>query len=92
MEAKELLAAYKRLWKNRTVSNGSNEKETLLELVKQELKDEMTHPRLRKNHYEKFHQSIKRIILSSLHEKEKLMLINVYSLCLEQLVENDKEK
>jgi hypothetical protein len=85
MDAKELLDAYRQLWSNRTLFVEKNEYETVRASVEKELKDEMTHPRLRKSSYEKFHKAVKRIISSDLNDNQKVKLIDLHSNVLELL-------
>lgn len=85
MESIELLESYKSLWSNRTLQIGENPDHTLRNAIKKELKDEMTHPRLRKTSHEKFYLSVKRIIDSSLHDKQKVNLVNYHLRILEEL-------
>ena len=86
MDAKELLDAYRQLWFNRALLVGKNEYLKLIGAsVEKELKDEMTHPRLRKSSYEKFHMAVKRIISSDLNDNQKVKLIDLHSNVLESL-------
>jgi len=85
LESIELLEAYKSLWSNRTLQIEENPAHTLRNAIKKELKDEMTHPRLRKTPHEKFYLSVKRIIDSSLHDKQKVNLVNYHLRILEEL-------
>ncbi|RFU66482.1 hypothetical protein D0469_17530 [Peribacillus saganii] len=74
------------VWNNRIVKNDKmKEEEILFELVKRELLDENSHPRVRKGRYEKFHMSISRIVDSSLTAQEKINLIAFYSQSMDAL-------
>jgi hypothetical protein len=85
MDAKEILDAYRQLWINRELPIEIDETETLRAAIEKELKDEMTHPRLRKSPYEKFHISVKRIVASSLNDDYKIKLIVSHINVLETL-------
>jgi hypothetical protein len=85
MDSKELLDAYRQLWSNRALPVENGETETLRVSIEKELKDETTHPRLRKNPHEKFHLSVKRIVSSSLNDNQKLKLIDLHINVLETL-------
>lgn len=81
----ELLEAYKSLWSNRALSTEDNPALTLKTAVQKELKDEMTHPRLRKTPQKKFSLSVKRIAASSLDDRQKIKLIEYHLHILEEL-------
>ncbi|MGM7722065.1 hypothetical protein [uncultured Metabacillus sp.] len=85
MDAKELLDAYRQLWVNRSMYVKKDDFETLWSSIVIELKDEMTHPRLRKTPEEKFHSAIKRIISSSLPDTYKVKLIELHSKVFEEV-------
>jgi hypothetical protein len=85
MDAKELLEAYRQLWSNRALPVENDEVETLRASIEKELKDEMTHPRLRKNPHVKFHLSIKRIVSSTLNDDQKVKLIDWHIKVLETI-------
>ncbi|MBM7692512.1 hypothetical protein JOC77_001942 [Peribacillus deserti] len=77
---KRLLNSYLSLWNNRSYQNGSgSEEEQLVELVKRELLDENSHPRIRKTKHEKFYLSTSRIIESDLDDSAKVALIRLYT-------------
>lgn len=92
MDVTELLDAYRQLWTKRELSVENGELETLKSAVEKELKDEMTHPRLRKNIYEKFQLAIKRIVFSSLNDTEKVELIAFHNNVLEKLEARNHEE
>ena len=85
MANNQLLEAYKSLWSNRTLPIEENPISTLRNAIEKDLKDEMTHPRLRKSPYKKFSFSVKRIVDSSIDEKLKLKLIDYHLYILEEL-------
>jgi hypothetical protein len=79
----ELLNAYRQLWSNRSLANDQNlndesSQQLLLETIEKELRDEMTHPRVRQSPEVKFYIALKRIMLSSLSDHEKLELIKLH--------------
>ncbi|MFD2680543.1 hypothetical protein [Bacillus seohaeanensis] len=75
-----LLNSYRSLWNNRQLGYTDSSAEAVLkEAIKRDLLDENSHPRIRKNKEEKYYLAIKRIIESSLHEKDKLQLIQLYT-------------
>lgn len=85
MDSKVILDAYRQLWKNRILPVVKDETETLWDSIEKELKDEMTHPRLRKNPKEKFYLAIKRIVSSPLSDDQKVKLIELHIQVLETL-------
>jgi hypothetical protein len=79
----ELLNAYRQLWSNRSLGNDQNlneesSQQLLLETIEKELRDEMTHPRVRQSPEVKFYIALQRIMLSSLNDHEKLGLIKLH--------------
>ncbi|PLT28709.1 hypothetical protein [Peribacillus deserti] len=77
---KHLLESYLSLWNNRTYSESSVHGEAhLIELIKRELLDENSHPRIRKSKQEKFFLSTERIIHSPLDDSMKVSLISLYT-------------
>lgn len=80
-----LLEQYRLLLHNRELPIHENSERTLLEAMKSELKDEYTHPRLRRPLYEKFYSAVKRVLQSSLALEEKLTFIEMYKTLVEQL-------
>jgi len=83
LPACQLLNAYRSMWSSRSIiseTNLSNEqcKSALLEAIERDLRDELTHPRVRKSLEKKFHIAIKRIMSSVLTDSEKLELISVH--------------
>ncbi|MFY4776883.1 hypothetical protein [Metabacillus sp. RGM 3146] len=74
-----LFESYQSLWNNRSFHAPlKNPEEILKEAVLQDLRDELTHPRLRKSHYEKFTAAAKRIMNSNLSNDEKAALIQLH--------------
>ncbi|WP_449536576.1 hypothetical protein [Ferdinandcohnia sp. Marseille-Q9671] len=75
----QLLKAYQSLWMNRQLwRKDENSEDILRATIKRDLKDELTHPRLRKTPYEKFFMASRRIFDSSLTMEEKLSLQHIY--------------
>ncbi|WP_078546438.1 hypothetical protein [Litchfieldia alkalitelluris] len=73
----ELLAQYSLLWNNRNL-DGVDAKKTLLQTIETDLRDELTHPRLRKNYAEKFYIAVKRINHSHLDAISKCRLVDLH--------------
>lgn len=85
MNYSDLLSVYRDLWTNRALPVERDEYQTLILAITKELKDEMTHPRLRKNHMEKFYSSVSRIISSSLNNNQKVQLIDLHILVMKDI-------
>lgn len=80
-----LLEQYRLLLHNRELPVEENSEKTLIKAMKSELKDEHTHPRLRRSLYEKFYSAVQRILQSSLALEEKLIFIEMYKTLVQQL-------
>ncbi len=81
-----LLEEYRLIWNNRLLdSQGKGSEETLFEAIKRELLDENSHPRIRKNRFEKFYSAIKRVIDSTVSQDAKLLLIKIHNEVMEEL-------
>lgn len=82
MEIKDfdlLLAEYRSIWNHRLLENEGESSEVVLrEAIKRELLDENSHPRIRRNKYEKYYLAIRRLINSSLEPEGKLTLIHLH--------------
>ncbi|TXC93151.1 hypothetical protein FS935_02870 [Metabacillus litoralis] len=89
MNYSDLLSAYRDLWTNRSLPVEKDDYQTLIDSIIKELKDEMTHPRIRKSHMEKFYYSVSRIISSSLNNEQKTQLIDLHILAMKN-IENNK--
>jgi hypothetical protein len=86
-----LLAEYRTIWNNRAlVTVGNKSEEILKEAIKRELLDENSHPRIRKNRYEKYYTAVKRVVNSTLSQEVKLQLIEVHNEIMEGLVLDEK--
>ncbi|MDZ5474638.1 hypothetical protein SM124_23640 [Bacillus sp. 31A1R] len=79
-----LLNQYRALWNNRSLETDNSEG-TLREAIKRELKDENSHPRIRRPLYEKFYFAVKRINDSSILLEDKHSLINLHIEILEEI-------
>ncbi|MBU8878918.1 hypothetical protein BGM26_07960 [Bacillus sp. FJAT-29790] len=73
-----LLVAYRTLWHNRLLSAEDEPEMVLKEAIARELKDENAHPRVRKSPDEKFYLAEKRVMESSLSERDKHSLIQIH--------------
>ncbi|MEH7014369.1 hypothetical protein V7087_26770 [Neobacillus niacini] len=83
----ELLAEYRMIWNNRLLAaSDSSSEETIKEAVKRELLDENSHPRIRKNKFEKYYSAINRITQSTISNEAKVSLINLHNGVMEQLI------
>lgn len=74
----KLLNEYRKLWNNRKLEEDHNAEMILKEAISRELKDENSHPRVRKTIYEKFYLAVKRITHSELDETAKNALIQMH--------------
>ena len=87
-----LLDGYRRLWPNRSITTETldeqKSKAFLYETIRQELRDEWTHPRVRQAPEMKFYYAVKRVTASDLPNDMKIALIQVYLTTLEQLQTN----
>ncbi|TYS64515.1 hypothetical protein FZC76_18310 [Sutcliffiella horikoshii] len=86
-EKGELLESYRLLWNNRSLESidGCNEKELVQQAIRRELRDELTHPRTRKQPIEKYYLAVKRIIESKLNESKQLLLIKEFTIALDEI-------
>jgi hypothetical protein len=81
-----LLKEYRTIWNHRLLNTEESSSEQVLkEAIKRELLDENSHPRIRRNYYEKYYFSIKRITSSSILPEAKLSLIQLHNLQMEQI-------
>lgn len=78
MKIKALLQAYRSLWNNRLLDSGDNDETILREAITRELRDENSHPRIRKGRYEKFYSATKRIMASELPAPLKEALVQIH--------------
>jgi hypothetical protein len=83
----ELLAEYRMIWNNRMLAaSDRSSEENLKEAVKRELLDENSHPRIRKNKFEKYYSAISRITQSTISNEAKVSLIHVHNGIMEKLI------
>ncbi|MFJ5757605.1 hypothetical protein ACIQAA_00370 [Neobacillus sp. NPDC093182] len=83
----ELLAEYRMIWNNRLLAASDRSSEvTLKEAVKRELLDENSHPRIRKNKFEKYYSAINRITRSTISNEAKIALIQLHNGAMEQII------
>ncbi|MFE8702061.1 hypothetical protein ACFYKX_15800 [Cytobacillus sp. FJAT-54145] len=80
-----LLMQYRTLWNNRLLMDENDSEQILKEAIMRELKDENSHPRIRKPLHEKFFLGTKRITDSSLAPEDKLALIQLHIELLEKI-------
>lgn len=81
MDFAYLLDEYRKIWNNRQLAGGSglNDEETLKEAISRELKDENSHPRVRRLLFEKYYLATKRIVESPLSDEDKVKLIQLHT-------------
>ncbi|MGD6777251.1 MULTISPECIES: hypothetical protein [Bacillaceae] len=86
-EESRLVESYKLLWNNRSMEflDGGDQKELLEQAIRRELKDELTHPRTRKQPMDKYYLAVKRIVESKLNATEQILLIKEFTLVLEEI-------
>lgn len=80
-----LLDEYRSLWKGRNLVSKEGAEYILKEAIARELKDENSHPRVRKPIFEKYFLATKRVIESDLTEESKLALILLHLEQVEQM-------
>lgn len=86
-----LLEQYRSIWNNRLLeTNERNSEETLKEAIRRELLDENSHPRIRKNRFEKYYSAIARIISSQVRDEMKIRLIKLHNTIMAELGEESK--
>lgn len=81
----QLLLEYRTLWNNRLLNGEENAEHILKTAISRELKDENSHPRVRKSHYEKFYLAVRRVMDSNLAEGNKQQLIQVHIEMMENI-------
>lgn len=74
---KKVLEAYRSLWNNRLLNEGDDEY-VLREAISRELKDEFSHPRVRKQPHEKYYFATKRVIDSDIESELKISLLSIH--------------
>jgi CRISPR/Cas system CMR-associated protein Cmr3 (group 5 of RAMP superfamily) len=82
----QLLQDYRLIWNNRLLnSEGEESEQILLEAIKREINDENSHPRIRRNKYEKFYLATKRIMEAPIPAQSKVELILLHKKVMEEL-------
>jgi CRISPR/Cas system CMR-associated protein Cmr3 (group 5 of RAMP superfamily) len=82
----QLLQDYRSIWNNRLLhTEGQESDQILLEAIKREINDENSHPRIRRNKYEKFYLATKRIIEAPVSSQAKLDLILLHKKMMEEM-------
>ncbi|MFP7300549.1 hypothetical protein [Neobacillus niacini] len=82
-----LLAEYRSIWNNRLlIASDKSSEEILTEAVRRELLDENSHPRIRKNKYEKYYSAVSRITQSTISNEAKVSLIHFHNGIMEKLI------
>jgi hypothetical protein len=81
----QLLEQYRSLWNNRLLSNEQRDSlEVLYEAIRRDIRDENSHPRIRRNKYEKYYMATKRIIESQISMEAKLALVDIHKRIMEE--------
>lgn len=81
----QLLHDYRLIWNNRLLHTEGGESELILhEAIKRDINDENSHPRIRRNKYEKFYLATKRIIEASIPSQSKIDLILLHRKMVEE--------
>jgi len=81
-----LLKEYRSIWNNRILAaNNNTSEETLTEAIKRELLDENSHPRIRKNKYEKYYSAVKRVMDTPISIETKVQLIKMHIEMMEEI-------
>jgi hypothetical protein len=89
----ELLSEYRMIWNNRLLaSRDRSSEETLTEAVERELLDENSHPRIRKNKFEKYFSAINRITQSTISNEAKVSLIQLHNRVMEDLIKGSNHE
>jgi hypothetical protein len=81
----ELLGEYRRIWNNRLLAAPDSAKEILEDAIKRELLDENSHPRIRKNKFEKYYSATNRVVQSTIPAEAKVQLIHLHTQVMEEL-------
>jgi hypothetical protein len=86
-----LLEQYRSIWNNRLLTEMEMDSEAILvNTIRRELLDENSHPRVRKNRYQKYYSAIKRVITSSVSNETKIDLIELHNQIMEDLGQEGK--
>lgn len=79
------LEAFRKVWPQRQAIANIESEEDMKRYIVIELKDELTHPRVRKTKQQKLELAVERINDSSLEQQEKQQLIEEYKKIAAQL-------
>ncbi|WP_033540893.1 hypothetical protein [Planococcus sp. CAU13] len=79
------IEAFRKIWPERSATSSVESEEDMLKFITIELKDELTHPRVRKTKQQKLELAVQRINESELDEQEKEDLISFYRKIAAQL-------
>lgn len=82
----DILQQYRLIWNHRTLNQGLSSEAILKDAITRELKDENSHPRVRRTSYEKFYSAVKRIEQSSISNKIKLQLLGLHIELMEEQI------
>ncbi|KAA0550094.1 hypothetical protein FZW96_01740 [Bacillus sp. BGMRC 2118] len=74
----QLLQSFRELWVNRTLEVKVDASETVIQAIRVDLLDELTHPRARSTPHKKFYLAVKRILESTIPDHDKLAIIQLY--------------
>lgn len=88
---KKLIEGYRSLWNNRLLNEGIDE-DVLREAISRELKDEFSHPRVRKQPHEKYYLATKRVMDSALEPDLKLSLLTIHIEELEKILSVTRDR
>ncbi|PKH10172.1 hypothetical protein CXF70_12770 [Planomicrobium sp. MB-3u-38] len=80
-----MLEAFKKIWPQRHATANIESEEDMQRYIVIELKDELTHPRVRKTKQQKLELAVERINHSPLEQQEKEQLIEEYKKIAAQL-------
>lgn len=80
-----MVEAYRKLWPQRMAAASIESAEEMERFITIELRDELTHPRVRKTKEQKLELAMERIHAAPLELKEKEALIEVYKKIAAQL-------
>lgn len=86
-----LLNQYRAIWHHRLLEANLTSEEILKEAISRELKDENSHPRIRKSIYEKYYYSTKRLLESSISEEARGQLLALHLEIMKNLVNQHPE-
>lgn len=82
-----LLHQYRQIWNHRLLVANLSSEEILYEAILRELKDENSHPRVRRTIYEKFFLALQRLQRSSIPDAAKAQLIAIHIDMMEKISE-----